>query len=212
MVVRTRIRSVLIPLFFYCAAGGASAFLVWGASNGERGLAAKAAYEAQNEELQEELAGLQQERRRWQHRVEAMRSESVDRDLLEEEAHSRLDRVYKDEVVIFTGDKRDAGQKQRRGAVLAQPIELALANINAPTLILAGREDRLIPPAHTLSLAREIVGARTAVVDGVGHVGTVEDPAAVAAEVIAFLQSKKPEHFAEENDHGGGEAGPRHSL
>jgi hypothetical protein len=31
-----------------------------------------------------------------------MRSESVDRDLLEEEAHSRLDRVYKDEVVVFT--------------------------------------------------------------------------------------------------------------
>ncbi len=106
MVVRTRFRSVLIPLFFYLAAGAASTFLVWGASNGERGLAAKAAYEAQNEELQQELAGLQQERQRWEHRVNSMRSESVDRDLLEEEAHSRLDRVYKDEVVIFTGDKR----------------------------------------------------------------------------------------------------------
>ena len=120
--------------------------------------------------------------------------------------------AHPEALAIFTGDKRDAGQKQRRGAVLAQPIELALANINASTLILAGREDRLIPPAHTLSLAREIVGARTAVVDGVGHVGTVEDPAAVAAEVIAFLQSKKPEHIAEENDHGGGEAGSRHGL
>lgn len=106
MVVRTRFRSVLIPLFFYLAAGAASTFLVWGASNGERGLAAKAAYEAQNEELQQELAGLQQERQRWEHRVNSMRSELVDRDLLEEEAHSRLDRVYKDEVVIFTGDKR----------------------------------------------------------------------------------------------------------
>ena len=35
-----------------------------------------------------------------------MRSESVDRDLLDEEAHTRLDRVYKDEVVIFTGAQR----------------------------------------------------------------------------------------------------------
>ncbi len=34
-----------------------------------------------------------------------MRPESVDRDLLEEEAHTELDRVDKDEVVIFTGTR-----------------------------------------------------------------------------------------------------------
>ncbi len=106
MVVRTRIRSILIPLFFYLVAGGASTFLVWGASKGDRGLAAKAGLEAETTELQQELAGLHQERERWQHRVDSLRSESVDRDLLEEEAHSRLDRVYKDEVVIYTGAQR----------------------------------------------------------------------------------------------------------
>jgi len=102
MVVRTRLRSILIPLFFYLVAGGASFFLVWGASKGDRGLQAKANYDTQTEELQQELAGLRQERARWQHRVDSMRSESVDRDLLEEEAHTQLDRTYKDEVVIFT--------------------------------------------------------------------------------------------------------------
>jgi cell division protein FtsB len=106
MVVRTRFRSVLIPLFFYLAAGGASAFLVWGASKGDRGLPARAGYEAETTELRQELAGLQQERERWRRRVDSLRSESVDRDLLEEEAHARLDRVYKDEVVIFTGAPR----------------------------------------------------------------------------------------------------------
>jgi pimeloyl-ACP methyl ester carboxylesterase len=114
---------------------------------------------------------------------------------------------------IFTGNKRDAGQKQRRGAILAQPIEIALSAITAPTLVLAGSEDRLLPPAHTLSLAREIRGARTAVIPGVGHVGTIQDPARVAAEVIAFLNDKKPEqHIVEENDHGGAKGGSRHSL
>jgi 3-oxoadipate enol-lactonase len=113
---------------------------------------------------------------------------------------------------IFTGNKRDAGQRERRGAVLAQPVEVALGAITAPTLVLAGSEDRLIPPAHTLSLAREIAGARTALIQGVGHVGTIQDPAAVAAEVIAFLKSKKQEHIVEENDHGGLEGGSRHSL
>jgi 3-oxoadipate enol-lactonase len=113
---------------------------------------------------------------------------------------------------IFTGDRRDAGQRERRGAVLAQPIDVSLRAITAPTLVLAGSEDRLIPPAHTLSLAREIAGARTALIPGIGHVGTIQDPAVVAAEVRAFLKSKKPEHTVEGNDHDGGEEGSRHSL
>jgi pimeloyl-ACP methyl ester carboxylesterase len=90
---------------------------------------------------------------------------------------------------IFTGNKRDAGQKQRRAAILGRPIEIDLAAITAQTLVLAGGEDRLIPPAHTLSLAREIAGAKTATIAGVGHVGTIQNPAAVAREVQAFLQA-----------------------
>ena len=96
--------------------------------------------------------------------------------------------------------------------MLAQATAIALGDITAPTLVLAGSEDLLIPPAHTLSLAREIAGARTAVIPGVGHVGTIQDPAAVAAEVVAFLQSEKPEDLVEENDHGGRERGFRHIL
>jgi hypothetical protein len=34
--------------------------------------------------------------------VAALGPQSVDRDLLDEEAHAKLDRVSKDEVVIFT--------------------------------------------------------------------------------------------------------------
>jgi pimeloyl-ACP methyl ester carboxylesterase len=91
---------------------------------------------------------------------------------------------------IFTGNKRDAGQKQRRAAILGHPVAIELSAITAPTLVLAGGEDRLIPPAHTLSLAREIAGARTATIAGVGHVGTLQDPAAVATEVREFLQAQ----------------------
>ncbi len=36
----------------------------------------------------------------------SMRSESVDRDLLDEEARAVLDRVGKDDVVIFTADAK----------------------------------------------------------------------------------------------------------
>jgi cell division protein FtsB len=103
MVVRTRARAILIPIAFYLVLGVASGYLVWNASKGERGLAAKAAYASQMIALQRELAGVREERGRWTRRVDAMRSESVDRDLLDQEARAMLDRVGKDDVVIITG-------------------------------------------------------------------------------------------------------------
>ena len=108
MVVRKRLRAVLIPLMFYMVAGGASFYLVWGASKGERGLEAKAAYDAQTAQLQDQLKHLREDRARWERRVAAMRSESVDRDLLDEEARAKLNRVGKDDVVIFTGETKSS--------------------------------------------------------------------------------------------------------
>lgn len=104
--MKTRARAILFPILFYLVLGGASAYLVWGASKGDRGLRAKAEYDAQAAQLQTELAQLQAERERWRRRVESMRSEAVDRDLLDEEARAVLDRVGKDDVVIFTADAR----------------------------------------------------------------------------------------------------------
>ena len=51
---------------------------------------------------------------------------------------------------IFGGNKRTDEQKARRGAVIPRPISVDLGKITAPTLVLVGAEDRLIPPAHTL--------------------------------------------------------------
>jgi 3-oxoadipate enol-lactonase len=92
-------------------------------------------------------------------------------------------------VAIFAGNSRDAAQRQRRAGILARPVASDLAAIAAPTLVLVGAEDRLIPPAHTLALAREIAGARTVSITGLGHVGTLQDPRAVAREVLAFLRA-----------------------
>ncbi len=93
-------------------------------------------------------------------------------------------------VEIFNGTSRTAEQRQRRGGILAQSVACDLAAITAPTLVLVGADDRLIPPAHTLSLAREIAHARTATLPGLGHVATLQAPDAVAREVIAFLKTK----------------------
>ncbi len=101
MAVKTRARAILIPIVFYLVLGSASAWLVWGASQGDRGLKAKAQDDAEAARLRVELVQLQTDEARWRRRVESMRSEAVDRDLLDEEARKMLDRVGKDDVVIF---------------------------------------------------------------------------------------------------------------
>lgn len=103
MVVRTRLRAILYPLAFYAILGGASGALVWEASNGERGLKAKAEYANQMRDLGAQLEALRAERGGWERRVALMRSDAVDRDLLDEVARSMLDRVGKNDLVVFTG-------------------------------------------------------------------------------------------------------------
>ncbi|HEY3621682.1 MAG TPA: septum formation initiator family protein [Roseiarcus sp.] len=103
MVVRTRLRSIVLPIVLYLVLGVASGYLVWGASNGEHGLKAKEKFDAEAADLKAQLTGLKDDRARWELRVASLRAESIDKDLLDEEAHALLDRVAKDEVVIFTG-------------------------------------------------------------------------------------------------------------
>ena len=106
MVVRTRLSSIVVPIVFYLVLGVASGYLVWGASNGPRGQKAAEKAAAERVAVEQELATLKLERARWERRVAALRPDSVDRDLLDEEAHVELDRIAKDEVVIFTGPPR----------------------------------------------------------------------------------------------------------
>jgi cell division protein FtsB len=105
MVKRTRLRSILTPIFFYLVLGVTSGYLVWGASNGEHGLKAREKFDADAVELEGQLAALKVEHARWESRVASLKPESVDRDLLDQEAHALIDRVAKDEVVIFTAPK-----------------------------------------------------------------------------------------------------------
>ena len=64
---------------------------------------------------------------------------------------------------------------------------LPLESITARTLVLAHAEDKLIPPEHSLAIANEIPGARTVVLDRLGHVGTIQAPERVAEVVRTFL-------------------------
>lgn len=106
MVVRTRLRSILGPLLLYSIAGSVSAYFIYTANNGERGLKTKLDYKHQIATLRQDLSDLQDQRAQWAHRVMLMRSEAVDRDLAEEQARSKLDYVDPRDVMIFESPAR----------------------------------------------------------------------------------------------------------
>lgn len=92
-------------------------------------------------------------------------------------------------IDIFRGNSRDDGQKARRGALLAQPVAADVATFDRPTLLLAGSDDRLIPNSETFAIGRDLKRAETRVIEGVGHVSSIQAPERVAEAISAFLNS-----------------------
>lgn len=101
MVVRTRFRSILIPIILFLLSGTMGSYFVWHALNGERGLNAKVAYKAKIAELSEEQARLIAERERMERRIAMLQTDQVDRDILEEEAKLVLGRIGKSDLLIM---------------------------------------------------------------------------------------------------------------
>ena len=101
MVVRTRLRAILLPLALYAASASVTSYFVWSAVNGGRGLRAKEAYRAQMAKLDTELTDLTNQRKQLERRVQMMSPNSLDRDLLEEEARTVLGLVRESELVVF---------------------------------------------------------------------------------------------------------------
>jgi 3-oxoadipate enol-lactonase len=72
-------------------------------------------------------------------------------------------------------------------AVMSHKATDRLHRISAPTLVITGDADRLIPPANSEILAREIPNARLVKVPGGSHGFNFETPDVFNREVLAFL-------------------------
>lgn len=71
-------------------------------------------------------------------------------------------------------------------AVQPQIPVAALADVTAPTLVMAGERD-LVARAHTLAIAGGIAGSRLEIVAGTTHALVVERADAVADRILLFL-------------------------
>lgn len=99
-------------------------------------------------------------------------------------------RVTPELVDLYMAMTLRAGNRHALGRRLAQgytgEVE-RLKGITAPTLVLWGSRDRLVPLEFGPRFARDIPNAKLVVLEGLGHVPHEEDPARSVAEVKRFL-------------------------
>ncbi len=103
MVVRKRARKILIPLALYGVSSLLVGYFVHHANTGARGLDAKRQLKIQERDVAAELDTLKTKRAEWERRIALLRSDQIDRDLLEERARSLLGRVHRNDLVIIIG-------------------------------------------------------------------------------------------------------------
>ena len=72
-------------------------------------------------------------------------------------------------------------------AVMGHDTSALLASIEAPTLVVHGTEDRMLPVVNGELIARRIPDARLELLEGVGHMFWWEEPERSAALVRSHV-------------------------
>ena len=88
---------------------------------------------------------------------------------------------------IFAAVRPASERSRRREQAVADRLDIDGYALQAPTLLLAGALDRVVPPALTRDIALHRPGAEFVLLDGVGHATTLQAPATVAEHLIRFL-------------------------
>lgn len=68
-------------------------------------------------------------------------------------------------------------------------VTAEINRINAPTLVIVGRDDRLTPAEYSDYLSKHIPGAQLRVIDGAGHMVMLEQPDVFNSVLEAFVEN-----------------------
>jgi len=100
----------------------------------------------------------------------------------------RADQALIARIVAMAARHGRDGLAAHTSAGLSRPdYAHLLPQIRVPTLLLAGREDRLRPPETLQRMAQQIPGARLRILEDCGHMLSMEAPAAVNQSLRAWL-------------------------
>ncbi|MBV9891389.1 MAG: alpha/beta hydrolase [Rhizobacter sp.] len=95
---------------------------------------------------------------------------------------------------IFAAARPQTERSHRRAQAVASTLDRSPAAIAAPTLVIAGELDRVVPAHLTMQLADTIPHCERTLLAGVGHVTVMQATEQVAASLIEFLSTKEAEH------------------
>jgi pimeloyl-ACP methyl ester carboxylesterase len=96
-----------------------------------------------------------------------------------------VDRFY----ARVNGFARDALSRAAKAVVVKRvSIVEKLARIEAPALVIHGRDDRARPPADAEQIVQHVKGARLEWIERCGHMSAIERPDAVNAALVPFVR------------------------
>ncbi|MGE0154172.1 MAG: alpha/beta fold hydrolase [Reyranellaceae bacterium] len=81
----------------------------------------------------------------------------------------------------------DGYVNQQRAIIGRRDNRKLLAKVNVPTIVIAGRDDQVLPFAMSEEIAAGIKGARLIALERCGHVAPLEQPAGVTAGLREWL-------------------------
>jgi cell division protein FtsB len=103
MVIRTRIRAILNQLALFLGTAAAIAYFSYQAFNGDHGIQAQHQFDKQRQDLTNELAQLQDEHQALERRVNLLKAQTIDPDMLDEKSRELLGLVDPNDVVVLLG-------------------------------------------------------------------------------------------------------------
>ena len=83
-----------------------------------------------------------------------------------------------------------AGFVRQQRAIIGRPDSRPdLPGLHVPTLVLVGDRDPLTPPIRAREMADALPDAQLVIVPGCGHASTLEQPDAVNAALLEWLEA-----------------------
>ncbi|MGI9204049.1 MAG: alpha/beta fold hydrolase [Woeseiaceae bacterium] len=98
------------------------------------------------------------------------------------------DAWVKEAYALWVHSARAIGDMLFEGGDLT---EEEMRQIEVPTLVVWGAEDKVFPVENAHRLAADIDGAEIHIIDNAGHLPQIEQPSAFLATVLPFLQTQR---------------------
>lgn len=105
------------------------------------------------------------------------------------DVHTPRERIEEDLAIRRKNYPTPAGYTNQLMGILAWQSWDRLASITAPTLVIHGSSDRLVPPGNGELIAGKIPAAKWIVIPNASHIYPTDQPERSNAEVLSFLSS-----------------------